>query len=295
MRSSGVLVSVIIPVYNNQKGLRRTLQAISNQEFDKEQFEVIVVDNGSTDSPGLVAKEFGVIFLEENSFLNSPYSARNRGLEIAKGEIICLLDTTCAPVRDWLTKAIGCFQTNKHLSLVGGGVKFDIKEGESVAKYYDSLFNIRMKAAILERNAAKTTNLFIKKEVFESIGFFPEGLRSGGDLRWTMKATKSGFKLGFCEEAMALMTPRGFGALVKKQFRVAKGQPRVWREEGTFLPNFIKRFLLFWIPPNPIAIRNEINASQNYFMHKSIIKLIVLGSLLRAVNAAGILIGLFKK
>lgn len=295
MRISGVLVSIIIPVFNNQKGLRRTLEAISNQEFNKDRYEVIVVDNGSEDSPRSVAEEFDVIYLEENNYLNSPYSARNRGLEIAKGEIICLLDTTCAPTRNWMAAAVDFFENNSDISLIGGGVRFDIKESDSIAKYYDSLFNIRMKEAILERNAAKTTNLFIKKEVFEGIGVFPEGLRSGGDLRWTLKATKSGFKLGYCEDAMALMIPRGFRALVKKQFRVAKGQPRVWKEEGTFFPNFIKKFMLFWIPPNPLAIQREINSSQNYFMHKSLVKLVLLGSLLRAVNAAGIFVGLMNK
>src|SRR5690606_10704520 len=153
-----------------------------------------------------------------------------RGFEASKGRVIVLLDTTCAPVIRWLSEAIDCL-VKKNADLVGGNVVFEVSSNSSVGEMYDSLRSIRMEETILKRNAAKTTNLFIRREVFEKLGKFPEGLRSGGDVLWTKKATSAGFKLVFCKDATAVMLPRGARALYRKQYRVAKGQPAIWKKE----------------------------------------------------------------
>ena len=54
----GIIISVIIPVYNDSHGLRDTLESLITQNYPPENFEVIVADNGSTDNTLDVAKEF---------------------------------------------------------------------------------------------------------------------------------------------------------------------------------------------------------------------------------------------
>ena len=75
-------------------------------------------------------------------------------------------------------------------------------ERPSVAELFDAMTNIRMREAIVFRKVAKTANLLVRRAVFEAIGPFPEGLRSGGDIRWTRQATAAGYQLVFCEAAM---------------------------------------------------------------------------------------------
>ena len=119
-----------------------------------------------------------VILLQEINYLNSPYSARNRGIEIANGAIIALLDSTCVPNLDWLEKGVKFFHTNQD-DLFGGNVIFNFEEKITAAKVYDSITNIQMERIIKERNVAVTANLWIKKHVFNEIGLFVEGIRSG--------------------------------------------------------------------------------------------------------------------
>lgn len=283
-------VSIIIPVYNNAKGLGNSLRAISKQTYPRKLFETIVVDNGSNDNPEIIARQFGAIFLKEYKHLNSPYSARNRGIEISKGEIIVLLDATCTPVENWLLAGIN--KISERNDIVGGNIIFDISNNSSVGEIYDSMINIRMKESIIERSVAKTTNLFIKKHVINCIGLFPEGLRSGGDVRWTGKATKSGYKLAFSEEAKAYITPRTLRPLIQKQWRVAKYQPAIWLEQGMSWKKYIKLFFYF-LPPNPIKFFHQLRKN-NEFYRKKEIRLYFVAYLIRIVTYIGNVVGFCK-
>ncbi|HSI74605.1 MAG TPA: hypothetical protein VK957_01865, partial [Lunatimonas sp.] len=82
--------------------------------------------------------------------------------------------------------------------------------------------------------------------------------------------------------------------LVKKQFRVAKGQPTVWMEEKSFVTNMVNRFILFWVPPHPGRLKDAIDKGGHLFLHKRFFRLFFLGYFLRWVTAAGIFVGIFK-
>lgn len=88
------MFSVIIPVYNAEKTLKRCLDSIMNQTFSA--FEVLMIDDGSTDSSYQICQEYSlkderfIPYRQENK---GPSSARNFGLEYAKGEWICFVDS----------------------------------------------------------------------------------------------------------------------------------------------------------------------------------------------------------
>ncbi|SKB70676.1 Glycosyltransferase involved in cell wall bisynthesis [Parapedobacter luteus] len=283
-------VSVIIPVFNNAVGLFKTLSRINQQHYPKDRYEVIVVDNGSIDAPEKIAKAFGATFLREIHHLNSPYSARNRGLEIAKGSILILLDTTCQPIEQWMVNGIKDLRA-KGVDLIAGNVAFAVDHNSSIGEIYDSVSNIKMRELVENRGMAAGCNLFVKREVFECIGHFEEGLRSGGDLRWTKKATENGFKLSYSNEAKVLMTPKKFKALLLKAIRVSKGHPRLWLEEKVFLANFIKRVLLFWLPPNPLYLKKNIANSSFPEAKRYFVLLYLIRYLFRLISIIGFIQG----
>ena len=284
-----VTISVIIPVLNNAAGLKRTLEAISLQDIDDSKFEVIVVDNGSDDSPHEVAYRYGAIYLEEKDHLASPYSCRNRALEVAQGKNVVFLDSTCAPAKNWLREGFSLL--NSGCDLVGGEVIFDVDERSSIGCLYDSLFNIQMEDSIKRRNVAKTTNLFVRRSVFDVMGMFPEGLRSGGDVRWTGEATANGFSLCFGERAVVVIEARGTLKLTGKQYRVSKGMPAVWKQQGNFFSGFVKKICFLWLPPNPILLWKRVDASGHDFIKRKFIHLFVLGYFLRVISGAGAISG----
>jgi glycosyltransferase AglE len=217
MKTQTPSVSVIIPVFNDATDLKLTLVALQQQDYARDQLEIIVVDNGSSDQSITIAQQFtNVHVICEHHYIGSPYSARNRGLEIAKGQIIALLDATCLPTRQWVSSAIKAL-IQRDADLVGGEVSFRfVADVPSLGEMCDAISNINMRDSILENDYAKTANLFIKKEVFDKIGYFPEGLRSGGDVRWTKKATENGFVLIYSQEAEVIKKARPFKELLKK-------------------------------------------------------------------------------
>ena len=248
-------VSILIPVFNDAADLRLTLAALKNQTYPEDQFAVIVVDNGSTDDSIKIAKSFeNVTVICEHQHKKSPYSARNRGLVVATGDVIALLDATCIPHEKWLVEAVSAMACQK-ADLLGGAVTFRYgSDSPTTAEWLDSIINIQMEDSILQRNVAKTANLFVRRSVFDAIGMFPEGLRSGGDVRWTRCATSAGFKLVYCNKAIVYKKARSLMALIKKQWRVGKGQLGIWQEEGN-PASFSKLLLSLFSFPKPSYLR----------------------------------------
>ncbi|WP_234571600.1 glycosyltransferase [Rhodohalobacter sp. 614A] len=248
-------VSVIIPFFNNHEEVIRIEKKLRGQTYPLDCFEIIFIDNGSTKS-----FEFPKLFSERNTLLfekehiNSPYSARNRGVEKSKGEVIVFIDANSTPQETWLENGINCLrQTNS--DLIGGKVQFDFKEKVTAGKIVDALTSINMEKAIRERGAAYTANLFVKKEVFEAVGLFEEGVRSGGDVRWTLRAKKHGFSISYCQAAVVEKFARPAKELYRKKIRTGKGYYYSWRQE----PNrriWFYNFFRSLKPPAKSKIKN---------------------------------------
>ena len=287
------IFSIIIPVYNDSEDLKLVLDAINRQDFPAENVETFVVDNGSSDDSIEVAKGFSFVnVLLEHEYLNSPYSCRNRGIEKANGDIIVLLDASCKPVGNWLNAAHDCYNKTD-AEIIGGDVKFDFKGKVTAGKVYDSITNIKMQESIEGKGVAKTANLFIRKEIFEKVGVFPEGLRSGGDVRWTAKASKQGYKLQFCKNAIVYKTARSILELLKKQWRVGSHQPIIKNALGE-RNNLLRKMVRVFVPINPIAINSMIKKNDLSIGFINIILVSSIGQLMKLVMLFSNLYGLLK-
>lgn len=279
-------VSVVIPVYNNAERLREVLQAVLQQDYPSDCYEVIVVDNGSTDGSHTVAQSFEQVrLLFETEHLGSPYSARNRGVEAAEGEIIALLDSTCRPVVHWLSEGVQAM-SREEADLVAGEIEFEFNNNITRGKIFDSLTNVRVKEYVEKRRAATTGNLFVERQVFVAQGGFPKGIRSGGDMRWTGAAVRAGYHLVYSAEAKTYYPARPLLPLLKKQWRIAQGHPANWREEGREI-GLIKVLILAVIPPRISSLRAKIRSSQCQEAEEYIASLWVINYLVRFVTRLG--------
>ena len=134
-------VSVIIPVYNDLAHLRKLLGSLANQAYGGENFEVIVVDNGSDEDISGIINEFGVSLLYENN-VQSSYAARNKGVDAAKGKVFAFIDSDCVADKSWVEEGVkGLEQTG--ISLVGGRVVFAFSAKKRAAEYYDAVSNFQ--------------------------------------------------------------------------------------------------------------------------------------------------------
>ncbi len=190
------IFSIIIPVYDDLAELKGLIPKILRQSFNLNEVEIIVVENGNTKSVEEYCSSIQeVIYISESQHLGSPYSCRNRGIEKAKGKYLIFLDSTCHPIPTWLS-AIHKRIDNSDAEMIAGNVSFRFrKEEPTIAELIDSKINIKMEESVKLKGVAKTANLIVKAEIFEEVGLFDEGVRSGGDIDWTKKAVESGFKL----------------------------------------------------------------------------------------------------
>lgn len=113
-------VSVIIPAYNEALKIDGCLESLQNLNYPKDRFEIIIVDNKSTDGTGEMVKKHDAILLHETA-MQSAYAARNTGILSAKGEIIALTDADCVVDQNWLCRLVAPFQ-DPAVGGVGGKV-----------------------------------------------------------------------------------------------------------------------------------------------------------------------------
>lgn len=113
-------VSVVINTLNRAYFLKRTIEALTLQDYDD--FEVIVVNGPSTDNTDEILKLYeGYIKIKKCPVPNLSVS-RNIGIKVASGHIVAFIDDDAIPVRTWLTDITNCYKTSSYLGGVGGKV-----------------------------------------------------------------------------------------------------------------------------------------------------------------------------
>ena len=241
-------VSVIVPVYNGEKQIKACIEALLDQSYSEDRYEIIIVDNGSTDSTVEIAKEYPVALLEKRE-IQSSYAARNKGIRNAKGEILAFTDSDCVAEPRWIEEGVKAL-TSQSADLVGGKVDFMYSKRRTTAELYDSVTFMQIESYIKDSNVAATANLFVKSLLFDEIGMFPESVKSGGDIQWTSRATSNGFSLVYAPEARVKHPTRRLKPLLKKQYRVGKGAPNIWLSERKPISKvrLLCRILVFFLP-----------------------------------------------
>jgi glycosyltransferase involved in cell wall biosynthesis len=116
--TSKPIISVIIPSYNEEKLLPYCLKSVLNQDFPRNKYEIIVVNNASTDKTPQIAKKFKVKLINEPK--KGLVRARNAGFKAAKGKYLVNLDADCLVPRNWLKRIEQNFRSNKNLVFLTG-------------------------------------------------------------------------------------------------------------------------------------------------------------------------------
>jgi len=180
-------VSVIIPVFNEEKHIRATLSALAMQDMDKASFEIIVVDNGSSDSTLSIVREFmAVLPLHILSLPHGNISkVRNWGAKSATGETLAFLDADCVPKTTWLREAISVH----HERGIWGAHYAAPADATWVGKLWGKYQATEQAGAVLFLPAG---DMFILRNDFLKIGGFSEDLDTSEDVELCQRALKKG-------------------------------------------------------------------------------------------------------
>lgn len=245
-------VSVIVPVRDAARDVVGCVESLEAQSYSQDRLEIILVDNGSTDATRDLVGGLGVRLVREDRW-PSPYLARNAGIERAHGEVLAFTDADCRPERTWLEEGIGAL-LGEDADLVGGAVVFRYSGRPTVAEHVDSMWHLDVRRQIEVNRACMTANLLVRRRVVDEIGGFDPRARSGGDGRWTRRATDAGFRLVFAAQAKVHKPARRLLPLLRKAFRTGQGLPGAWLERGVSSSGLGLKLLGHVVPRRPATV-----------------------------------------
>lgn len=180
------LVSVIIPVYNGEKYLAEAIESVLAQVYRP--VEIIVVDDGSSDRTGDVARSYSETvryYYQQNSGCGA---ARNRGVQRSLGNFLSFLDADDLWVKGKLTLQMRMFETNPEVDLIFG----------HVSQFYSPDLDqaMRKKVACPEGKMPgyHAGTLLIRRETFLDVGLFDPALQCGEFLDWSFRAKERRLK-----------------------------------------------------------------------------------------------------
>lgn len=222
--SPGPLVSVIVPTYDRPLALATCLRALAAQTLAKEQFEVIVCDDGSAAAvaaqhaelvAGLGGPRRVRLVREENA---GPAAARNLGAALARGRYLAFTDDDCEPAEDWLASLLARFETNPN-ALLGGGLRNGLASDVCAAAtqaIMDFVYGEQ------ERDSGvrlfSTSNMSMPAAAFRAIGGFSPAFRdaAGEDYDLCWRWHESGWQSVYVPEAVIV---HGHSLTVRKYLR----------------------------------------------------------------------------
>jgi glycosyltransferase involved in cell wall biosynthesis len=219
-------VSVVIPVLNNTAQLKKCLEALKNQTYAGDRYEVIVVDNGSDEKTEDVVKEFTRTVFTRESYPSS-YAARNKGISIARGDVIAFTDSDCIPFPEWIENGVKHLLRSPNRGLVGGKIQVFFKRpGHPTAvELYESIAAFQQKVYVEKKRYAATANSFTLRSVLNEVGSFEGILQSGGDGEWGRRVYEAGFEQVYADDARVAHPARhSFSEIYRKHARVWGGR-----------------------------------------------------------------------
>jgi cellulose synthase/poly-beta-1,6-N-acetylglucosamine synthase-like glycosyltransferase len=218
------MISVIVPAFNSEKTIKKTIEAILSQKT-KEKIELIIVDDASQDNTVNEIKKFSekinLIQLKENS---GPAKARNTGAKKAKGEIIIFTDSDCIPEKNWLKEMVKPFKDKEVIGVQGA---YKTKQKNLIAKFVQ--LEIEERYNLMKKEMQKKGSIdFIgsyaaayKRKIFLEFNGFNESfpIASGEDPELSYRMEKKKLKLVFNEKAIVYhLHPESFLKYLKTKF-----------------------------------------------------------------------------
>lgn len=179
-------ISVIIPCFNEEKNIGMCLDSIFAVDYPKHLFEVIVVDNGSTDRTCDIAQKYNIVLLRDDKRKVS--GLRNLGAESATGEVLAFVDADCIVFHNWLSAAREYFYKNDVISW--GSPPVVTENATWVQKTW---YLIRQKKNAKEEvEWLESMNLFVRRKDFFKVKGFNEKLETAEDVDFCYRIGQTG-------------------------------------------------------------------------------------------------------
>ncbi len=236
-------VSIIIPVWNEGKTIKGTLKSILDSDYPKNKFEIIVVDDGSTDKSFEIAKRFKSKFVKVFTKKNGGKgSALNFGIKRAKGEIIFTMDADTVVPSETMKKMVRYFKDKKVMLVSPAILVYEPKTILERVQHIEFLLGLFLRKTFAGLNAIHITpGAFssIRKKFFDKYGGFDVG-NITEDLELTLRVQFKGYRVENAPNAPAYAVAEGtFVRLMKQRRRWYVGlMKNLWNYKKMISPKY---------------------------------------------------------
>lgn len=288
-------VSVVVPVYNSAKTLSKTIEALMSQNFLEDNFEILIADDGSTDSTAEIVKRYPVKYLHQDN--KGPAAARNLGWKFSSGNIVCFTDSDCIPEKDWISKIIKAYTSEQ---IVGVGGSYDIVNSESLLAscIHEEIVQRHLKMP-KEVNYLGAFNVSYRRSILEEVGGFNESYSdaSGEDNDIAYRVVKKGYTLIFDKNIkVGHYHPTSLLRYLKQQFKHGFWRMKLYKDHPDMSKGDVYAGLLGFVQP-PLAlltllllpflfIRSVIYFFFSFLILQAIMQLVMPFSLIRRTKKA---------
>jgi glycosyltransferase involved in cell wall biosynthesis len=183
------VVSIVIPTHNSELYIEEALASVFSQSYSSK--EVIVVDDGSTDSTIDVVSRYDKSIFVLRQKNQGPATARNAGVRVAKGDYFAFLDSDDLWLRDKLLWQMNLLKQDPDLDIVFGGIEnFISPECAENVQIEDDMKGFHI------------GTMLISREDFLSVGFLNEDLKIGEFIEWYARATDMHMKITLLDKVV---------------------------------------------------------------------------------------------
>jgi len=199
MSGQALSISVVIPAYNAAATMAECLGALNRQSVGRNAYEVIVVDDGSTDGTADIASRYGARVLKQPNA--GAASARNKGIGRASGDIILFTDSDCAPAPDWMQEMLVPFADPQ---IVGVKGVYRTRQRNLAARFIQLEYEDRYDRTLRHEyvDFVDTYAAAYKRSVLVAAGGFDTRLRWLHDQELSFRLASMGYKMVFNPRAV---------------------------------------------------------------------------------------------
>ncbi len=228
-------VSVIVPTVGRAGYLETTLASVTAQELDRS-FEVLVVDDASTDATSEVCERFGVRCLRQPR-RSGPNAGRNAGIAASTGELLVFIDDDIEAPDRWLQALVDGAGRHPGAEAFGGPIRARL-EGptpQGCGREDPPITTLDLGPDDRECEAVWSANMMVRRGAFERVGTFEEGLGPGGDEHeWLVRLRSAGGTVIYVADAGLDHRRAGDDARLRPLIRAAYARGRNVRRWDRF-------------------------------------------------------------
>ncbi len=252
------IISIVVPAYNEEENIVNLLHSLKKQNLSQK-YEIIIVDNKSTDNTIQIIKQYKIKYQMDNLKVISSSGklgkVRNTGVAKSKGKWIIFIDADEIAGKNWLKNLME--KINDYDILIGS-VNVSNAKKNSITKFFD-LYHKEVRKNLKKNKNIKmagTGNLLVNRKIFDNGIMFDNNFPTSEDGDFTYRAFKKGYKFGYVDDAKIYhKLPQTMRQLFYYEKKMIIGSLLLLSKHSDWNTFFKLIYeIFFWINPNYLKI-----------------------------------------